>query len=581
MSPKPFKPTEEQLQIITHDGCAFVTACPGAGKTRVLVERARILLSNRCTGKGIAFLSFTKSAISELEHRLQREALLTSPVFPHFVGTFDSFLWQFFAAPFGVPSCETPPRLIPDKNRIMIRPFQNAQSLLLSCFDRATSKIIPAEARRTGFDLDKRPTSLIQAYETCAASIRRSCRMRGELDFDDVRELAALRLQDEALSPRLANALSSRFSEVIVDEAQDCNPTDLSIIAWLIKAGISTKVVCDPNQSIYGFRGGVTQDLLEFGARFNEKNSLTMNGNFRSSDPICKAIAALRPIHTHVQVNQALGKHACLSTPVRILSYSGKGVPNTVGKIFRGLIEGEGLDVADCPVLASTWASAANAVGQPPKPSGKELSLRLAFAVTDFHFSFEMGNRKTALEKIHHIVLEIEGKLGPMTYRQYLLSEGIEPEMWRPRILKIVRALRFDSDIYPTPDAWLESAKSEIAHCVPAGGKSIGQLLRHSSDLHAALSVPPSSNSPAKSIHSVKGMEFPAVCVVMTPTTARGIIDYLLTGNPINRAEEARKIYVAASRSQRLLAIATPNSQSKRLVTLLDKMNTSFEVVKL
>ena len=54
MSPRPFTPTGEQTRIIGHAGSAFVAACPGAGKTRVLVERARSLLAERSAGRGIA-----------------------------------------------------------------------------------------------------------------------------------------------------------------------------------------------------------------------------------------------------------------------------------------------------------------------------------------------------------------------------------------------------------------------------------------------------------------------------------------------------------------------------------------------
>ena len=123
MTARPFTPTGEQARVIGHAGPAFVAACPGSGKTRVLVERARQLLDNRSSGRGIAFLSFTIAAVSELEERLRREGLLKTPAFPHFIGTFNSFLWQFLIAPFGVPGCATRPRLIPDKDHRLVQPY--------------------------------------------------------------------------------------------------------------------------------------------------------------------------------------------------------------------------------------------------------------------------------------------------------------------------------------------------------------------------------------------------------------------------------------------------------------------------
>ena len=69
----PFKPTDEQKRVTEHPGSAFIAACPGAGKTRVMVERARKLLNGGATSGAIAFLSFTIAAVSELDDRLRRD----------------------------------------------------------------------------------------------------------------------------------------------------------------------------------------------------------------------------------------------------------------------------------------------------------------------------------------------------------------------------------------------------------------------------------------------------------------------------------------------------------------------------
>ena len=94
--------TKEQLAIIRHEGSAFISACPGAGKTRCIVDRARAMLSKTGTCRGLSFLSFTNAAVSELQERLARDRLLSSTVFPHFVGTFDSFIWHYMVEPFAL-----------------------------------------------------------------------------------------------------------------------------------------------------------------------------------------------------------------------------------------------------------------------------------------------------------------------------------------------------------------------------------------------------------------------------------------------------------------------------------------------
>lgn len=576
MNSMPFTPTGEQMRVIRHAGSAFVAACPGSGKTRVLVERARRRLADRSSGRAIAFLSFTIAAVSELEERLRREDLLETPAFPHFIGTFDGFLWRFLIAPFGAPGCAARPRLIPDKDHRHIQPFAAAQALPLECFDRATGNAIPAALGRHGFK-----GKTINAHETAARKARARFLERGELDFVDAREIALARLRDPVSSPVLALALAARFEELIVDEAQDCNPTDLEIINWFRAARIPVKVICDPHQSIYGFRGGVTEELFAFGQSFAKDDQLPMTGNFRSSAHIAKAIVALRAPDARASTDEALGDHRHEPAPIHVLAYPGNSVPASVGAKFRELTEALGLAACDCPVVAATRLGGANALGHPSDSGVKDLSYRLAIAISDYHFSFDLGGRKEALEAVHKIMLEVEGLTVDKTYHQHLSDAEIEPVSWRPRALGLVDALRYDPLRFATVDAWLDEARNLLAPLLPPGGASINQRLRRNADLPKALTWAPPSGHCAHTIHSVKGMEFPAVCVVMSPRTAKGIIDYLSTGSPTASSEEARKIYVGASRAQRLLAIAAPRSQAKRLVSLLDATGASISPVTL
>lgn len=258
----PYCPTGQQKTVFAHDGSAFVTACPGAGKTRTMVERARHLADRTDDKRGVAFLSFTNAAVDELQSRLRLFGLLPSPLFPSFIGTFDRFLWQFFIAPFSIPGCAALPRLVPDKGKWEVKPpFPKAQALPLECFDRKTGVIDAARAGEHGFDTTERKSA---AWETCARSIIQSARVKGLVDFDDVRLCVAERLMDTNFAGRIGTALAARFREIVVDEAQDCNPSDLAVVHWLRRSGLAVKVICDPHQSIFKFRGGITNELLDF-----------------------------------------------------------------------------------------------------------------------------------------------------------------------------------------------------------------------------------------------------------------------------------------------------------------------------
>lgn len=558
-----YEPTDEQKTIFLHPGEAFVTACPGAGKTRTMVERARVLLGEKSDRRGVAFLSFTNAAVEELEVRLRTFGVLPTPLFPSFIGTFDRFLWQFFIAPFGMPDCEDQPKLIPDKAHWIVQPHQTMHPLPLNVFDRKTAKLDPLLARKHGFDASQKNP---KPYESAALSVLNSALKRGQVDFDDIRACVRDRMADQTFADRLGLALAGRFREIIVDEAQDCNPADLDVVQWLRDHKICVKVICDPNQSIYQFRGGVTGELVKFQDRFTAEQRLPMTGNFRSSPAICAAIAALRPPRSRGAADIALGRHKSETAPVHILSYRGSGVSTAIGPKFVSLIAATGIAPASAPILSSRRASAAKAIGIPTLQETSHLTLQLAQSAMAYHFAFNMGNRREALAALHRTVLQVQQHIGaPGDYHRHIIANGLDDGRWRPAIIAIANALRFTPP--QTADDWLQQARRSLAPGL-VGGSSIAQRLRSTSDLATALASAPATACPPRTIHSAKGLEFPAVCVVLTNQKAGDILD-CLEGASLTADEDARKIYVAASRAERLLAIAIPKSKAERLQALL------------
>lgn len=576
MTADAYLPTTEQQAIIGHKGHAFVRACPGAGKTRTMVERARRLLSDPTDRRGVAFLSFTNAAVEELEARLRGFGVLPSPLFPSFIGTFDRFLWQFLIVPFGVEGCSQAPRLVPDKSEWEVRPFEKAHPLKLKHFDRATGTLLTDKAAETGFAPKYGPG----AWETCARTMIAHSLSNGRLDFEDVRDCVAKRLANPAFATKLGAALSGRFREIVVDEAQDCNPGDLRIIEWLRTSGLMVKVVCDPNQAIYAFRGGLTNELLKFAGTFDAAEQLPMSGNFRSSPAICAAISQLRPPASRGMIDQPVGRHRDETTPVYILSYGGKCVPADIGAKFQIMAAELGISPAQAPVLAATWASAGNAVGRAMPDPGNDKTLLLAEAVMGFHFAFAAGNRREALARLHRVVLQVRGEISNAgDYSTYVLTNGLDDGRWRPEIIAAGKALK----VLPgeSADEWLKRARALLSSNL-VGTASIGRRLQSNDKLADVLAEASPTALPAMSSHAAKGLEFPAVCVVLTPQTSGNILN-VLTGleSASEHVEQARKIYVAASRAERLLAIATPKSRAAALKGILDKGGHATQIVTL
>ena len=568
-------PPREQEELIAAEGSAFVSACPGAGKTYVMTERARHLFRDVPSGRGVAFLSFTHAAVFELEARLRAERLLPIPVFPSFVGTFDSFVWQFLVAPFKPNGSNAPPQLISDIDNLTVIPFEGARGLPLSCFCRTTGAILKEAARSKGFDLSPGRERLIRAYTTAARNLRTRLRERGKLGFDDARAVALERLKDRTLAERIGAALHARFIEVVVDEAQDCNPGDLAVIIWLRRSGLPVKVVCDPNQSIYAFRGGITDHLVAFAGTFLQCQHRSLTGNFRSTPNICKAIAQLRPRSVRGKPDDALGSLRDDTTPVRVLSYKGK-VTRWIGVSFLSVLKDEGVSISSSPIVAATKTTGAAAAGQGAPTTSDDRLLRLAESVRGFHSASGFDQMEAAIEGAHRVALEVEGRLTEGSYHKYLVDNEIEASRWRSSIVAILRDLRYDPEKHCDARGWHKAAKDLLSRKFTVEeGQTISKKVKWNSELEETITIVPDDSVSARTIHSVKGKEYPAVCVVATSRTLKGILDFLETGEPHGLAEEARKIYVAASRAQRLLVIAAPMSQAERLTEHLSRHGAS------
>lgn len=561
-----YEPTPEQIAIIEHEGHAFVRACPGAGQTRTMVERARVMLADTSDLRSVAFLSFTNAAVDEMKMRLAKFGALPAPIFPNYIGTFDGFLWQFLIGPFGIDGCPEPPQLIPDKKDWVVKPpYDAARELTLECFDRQTGALIKNKADKFKFEPKNGPG----AWEKVARNMIGRSLEKGLLDFEDVRAIVKGRLVEKIFADRAVAALTGRFKELVVDEAQDCNPADLDIIDWLRQSGLTVKIICDPNQGIYGFRGGATDELEAFSAKFDEADHLPMSGNFRASPAICAAISQLRPPTTRGEPDRAVGRYKSEATPVHLLSYGGQAVSPHIGPAFLALTDKLNLDRKELRVLAATWSSASNGAGRRAVDPKNNKTLLLAQAVMGFHSAFAAGNPRHALGSLHRAVLMVRGEIATAgDYGTYLAKPEIEDGGWRPEIISI------GQELHPNPaeaaEQWLTRARNLLDKDL-VGSASIGTRLKKTSDLGALLSTVQATDLPARSIHDVKGLEFPAVCVVLSPQTVGKIIDVLAgTNTGQKEIEEARKIYVAASRAERLLAIATPKSRVEELKAILD-----------
>jgi superfamily I DNA/RNA helicase len=237
--------------------------------------------------RGIAVLSFTNSAVEEFIERCHVTGVDGVLRHPGFVGTFDHFLRQFFISPGGIAGVGDRPTIVDSWETLGIEVRLRGSNAFagsgvsLDSFDAETNLIDPEVIGHVGLRTNVRNNQA--AYVQAAAQRRRSMRSKGYLSAADVRVEVLRRLADGDWSTALARALAARFLEVIVDEAQDCNPLDLQILRWLREHGLAVTVVADPDQAIYSFRHGDPTNLRQLATDYVPANRLNLTGNFRSS----------------------------------------------------------------------------------------------------------------------------------------------------------------------------------------------------------------------------------------------------------------------------------------------------------
>jgi DNA helicase-2/ATP-dependent DNA helicase PcrA len=113
---------------------------------------------------------------------------------------------------------------------------------------------------------------------------------QGVLDYDDL----LLYWSHMMAEPAIASDVGSRFDHVLVDEYQDTNALQASILLALKPSGQGLTVVGDDAQSIYSFRAASVRNILDFPGHFNPRAQIiTLERNYRSTQPILAAANAV------------------------------------------------------------------------------------------------------------------------------------------------------------------------------------------------------------------------------------------------------------------------------------------------
>ena len=286
--------------MLYNDGPSLVIAGAGSGKTRVLTYKIAYLLENDYQPWNILALTFTNKAAREMKERIARQVGVERA--RHlWMGTFHSIFLRILhaeAAQIGFTSRFTIYDTADSKS--LLRSIIKEMGLDEKVYKPGTVQTRISNAKNhlvspAGYANNK------EAYEgDCAAKMpairdiyRRyweRCRQADAMDFDDLLFYTFLLFRDH---PDVLARYQSQFRYILVDEYQDTNFAQHSIVLQLAKEHQHVCVVGDDAQSIYSFRGADIDNILYFTKVYPGTKVFKLEQNYRSTQTIVSAANSL------------------------------------------------------------------------------------------------------------------------------------------------------------------------------------------------------------------------------------------------------------------------------------------------
>jgi len=552
-----------QAALTTADAPFAVTACPGAGKTRIIVDRhIRRPVHAR---KGRAITSFTRVAAATINRRCQAENRLDLTDHPHFIGTFDTFLWLHLVRPY----------LKLGRNWQRLDSWRDAPAKHRSVTIGQTA----IQLADVQFEPDSRGAYAVklvgpaaytdppQGWEAAVRQRREDLSAMGFLTGAELRSAACRHLVQHG--DHIAAILTAKYDELIVDEAQDCSATDLHILTELHEYGLPLILVADPDQAIYDFRGAASVDLHKLNTRLGIRE---INRNWRSATTICRLAATLRISGRSTDI--AVADHHEDDAP--ILLYDAAEQDAAV-QDFLAYALMRGITANQCMILAHGTSTLPKTYAGPQQaPSNSNTALIWAVGILNDFGAAPAKTRLIAHDILARTILRWwYSEADQRTRSATLIENALDPTAFE-RIIHRVRTAMPSLDI-PTKD-WLAEATKVLNEKPPREGLTrTAAKLQSPRDKAGVIArklaglpdtYPPATGLPRIStVHQVKGDEAEAVLICLPKgkkskagvgkDKAKVVMEEWLRAEDMD-SEAIRVLYVAATRARRLLAIAVP-----------------------
>ncbi|MWW23559.1 UvrD-helicase domain-containing protein [Algibacter lectus] len=305
--------SEKQKKILDYkQGTVVVKACPGSGKTYSVSARiSKLLNENEFKRKGIAAISFTNIACSEIEEKLKDDFGIYVPLkHPHFIGTIDSFINSYIFLPFGhlIMKCSIRPILVgePHSNwshKSYERDYSQFFDKTSFGLDNKLIRLAPPQAFFFPWNYYNKQGNVNGNIQNIIDS-KRKYFAQGYANQSDANYIALKILEKY---PLIATNVANLFEYFIIDEAQDTNEIQMRILDILKKSGTNNiMLIGDRDQSIFEWNDAKPE---LFDEKFDEWESILLDENRRSSQAICDFTKNLSSFDKSEAVNEEVADY--------------------------------------------------------------------------------------------------------------------------------------------------------------------------------------------------------------------------------------------------------------------------------
>jgi DNA helicase-2/ATP-dependent DNA helicase PcrA len=298
----------------TDAGPLLIIAGAGSGKTNTLAHRVANLITNGVDPRRLMLLTFSRRAAMEMTRRVER--IVATCIGTNASVITETLTWSGTFHAIGARLLrESAPQIGLDRSFTIHDRADSEDLMNLVRHDLGFSNAVKRfPAKGTCLAIYSRVVNAKASLEDVLGSVFPWCatweaelrqlfvsyveakQRQHVLDYDDL----LLYWAEMMAQASIAIDIAGRFDHVLVDEYQDTNRLQASILLALKPNGRGLTVVGDDAQSIYSFRAATVRNILDFPAHFNPSAEIiTLEQNYRSTQPILSAATAvIRRLHT-------------------------------------------------------------------------------------------------------------------------------------------------------------------------------------------------------------------------------------------------------------------------------------------